>query len=364
MSLIRHRSLCVAAGAATAALFLTACTGGSAQSGGASGAAQSGGAQSGTAGAKITVLSHDSFEFPEELLTEFTEKTGITVTIQAVGDGGTLANQMVLSKDAPQGDVVYGIDNTVAYRLKGEKVIADAGITSPNAALDLASQPGLIPIDHGDVCVNFDKKWFEAKGLTPPASFEDLTKPEYKDLLVAMNPASSTPGMAFMLSTINHFGEDKWAEYWKGLKNNGLKVTSGWSDAFSVDYSAGEGAGLRPMMVSYGSSPAYSVTDDGSATTTGAIPATCYRQVEYAGVIEGSESPEAAAQFVEYMLTPKVQEAISEVTYMYPVNPEAKVPETLTTFGPLTEKPVLLPADKVAEKSEEWLKTWQDTVQG
>ncbi|MDO5700104.1 MAG: thiamine ABC transporter substrate-binding protein [Bowdeniella nasicola] len=317
-----------------------------------------------TDGASIVVLSHDSFDFPEELLDKFTEDTGIEVSIQQVGDGGELANQLVLTKDAPLGDVVYGLDNTVSYRLSGEGVIADAGVTSPNAELDFAGEPGLIPIDQGDVCVNLDKTWFDEKGLEYPATFEDLTKSEYKDLMVAMNPASSTPGMAFMLATIEHFGEDGWVQYWKDLKTNGVKITNGWSDAFSVDYSAGEGEGPYPMMVSYGSSPAYSVTEDGNDTTTTALPETCYRQVEYAGVISGSENEAAAAEFVEYMLTAPVQEAISEVTYMFPTTNDAKAPEDLTTFGPLADKIRQLPADQIAENAETWLRTWQSEVIG
>ena len=347
--------------AAAAMMSLTACAGQSPQS--AADVAASGAAAV-EATESLVVLSHDSFEFPQELLDQFQKDTGVKVTIQAVGDGGTLANQLVLSKDAPLGDVVYGVDNTVSYRLAGQGVIEDAGVASPQAELNFAGEPGLVPIDHGDVCVNLDKTWFAAKGLTPPATFEDLAKPEYKDMLVAMNPATSTPGMAFMLATIKHFGEDGWTNYWTSLKNNGLKVTEGWSDAFSVDYSAGEGAGPYPMMVSYGSSPAYSITEDGTDTTTASLPATCYRQVEYAGVLAGSDKVDAAKKFVEFMLTPKVQEAISEVTYMHPVNKDAKAPESLVKFGPLSQTPVIVPADTIAQKAEEWLKAWQATVIG
>ncbi|RRC94741.1 thiamine ABC transporter substrate-binding protein [Schaalia canis] len=351
---------------ATAMMGLTACAGQSPQS--AADAAGSDTAVSGAAAAEasesIVVLSHDSFEFPQELLDQFQKDTGVAVTIQAVGDGGSLANQLVLSKDAPLGDVVYGVDNTVSHRLAGQGIIEDAGVLSPQGELNFAGEPGLVPIDQGDVCVNIDKKWFADKGLTPPATFEDLAKPEYKDMLVAMNPATSTPGMAFMLATINHFGEDGWTNYWTSLKNNGLKVTEGWSDAFSVDYSAGEGAGPYPMMVSYGSSPAYSITEDGTDTTTASLPATCYRQVEYAGVLAGSDKVEAAKKFVEFMLTPEVQEAISEVTYMHPTVKEANAPEDLVKFGSLSDTPVIVPADTIAKMAEEWLKTWQATVIG
>ncbi|MDO5726552.1 MAG: thiamine ABC transporter substrate-binding protein [Bowdeniella nasicola] len=310
----------------------------------------------------IVVLSHESFDFPDELLDQFAAEEGVEVTIEQVGDGGELANKLVLTKDSPLGDVVYGLDNTVSSRLAGEGVIADVGIESPNSELDFNGEPGLIPIDQGDVCINIDKSWFAQQELQPPATFEDLTKAEYRDLLVAMNPTSSTPGMAFMLATIEHFGEDGWQDYWSQLRDNGMKVTQGWSDAFSVDYSAGEGEGPYPMMVSYGSSPAYSVSDDGSETTTAALMDTCYRQVEYAGVIAGSENEAAAKAFVEFMLSVEVQEAISEVTYMYPTNPDASAPADLEKFGPLAEQITTIPTDTIAEHADQWLRQWQATV--
>lgn len=321
-------------------------------------------APSEAAGGELVVLSHDSFDLDAALLEQFTKETGLKVAIQPVGDGGTLANQLVLTKDNPLGDVVYGLDNTVSYRLAGAEVIDNAGVASPNTELDFAGEPGLVPIDHGDVCVNLDKVWFAEKSLPHPATFEDLAKPEYKDLLVALNPATSTPGMAFMLATINHFGEDGWLDYWKSLKANGTKVAEGWSDAFASDYSAGDGKGAFPMMVSYGSSPAYFVNDAKTESSNAALPATCYRQVEYAGVLKGAKNPEGAKKFIEFMLTHEVQEAISAATYMYPASPEAHAPEDLMKFGPLSEKVVVLPADKIAQNAEAWLKAWQEAVNG
>lgn len=370
MTFVRRSS--VAAIAAVTMLSLAACSGSTeteqsakAMSGTESGvSAMSGDADKAPVGPEITVISHDSFDFPQELLDKFKNETGITVKLQPMGDGGTVANQLVLTKDAPLGDVVYGVDNTVSFRLAGQNVIADAGVASPDASLDFAAVPGLVPIDQGDVCVNVDKKWFADKNLTLPSSFEDFAKPEYKDMLVALNPTSSTPGMAFMLATINHFGDEGWLDYWKNLKANGAKVAEGWSDAFKVDYSSGEGAGSFPMMVSYGSSPAFFVNDEKTESSNAALMSTCYRQVEYAGVLEGSKHTDAAKKFIEFMLTKEVQEEISNVTYMHPVTAEAKASEDLLKFGPLTESPILLPADKVAQNSEKWLKEWQEAVNG
>lgn len=335
---------------------LAACSTGSAPA-----ASTSASASATTASKEVVLLSHDSFDFPKELLEQFEKESGYHVTINAVGDGGTLANQLVLTKEAPIGDAVYGLDNTVSGRLNGQKIIADAGLKALDPADQMASEPGLVPIDRGDVCVNFDKTWFADKGLTPPTSFDDLVKLEYKDTLVAMNPASSTPGMAFMLATIAKYGEDGYVNYWKALKANGVKITDGWSSAFNVDYSAGEGKGSYPMMVSYGSSPAYSVNEAGTETSTGSITSTCYRQVEYAGVLTGAKNPEGAKKFVEFMMTPTVQEAISSVTYMHPYAGNA--PEALVKFGPLSDTSARLDPMTIAQKSATWLREWQAAVQ-
>lgn len=366
--LISHRSS-VAALAAFAMLSLAACSG-SAEAPASAGAAASDTAASAAAsetpaaGGEVIVLTHDSFDFPQELLDKFGKEHGVTVKMQPVGDGGELANKLVLTKDSPLGDVVYGLDNTVSYRVAGKDIIENVGVASPDQALDFSAEPGLVPIDQGDVCVNLDKTWFDEKKLKFPETFEDLAKPEYKDLLVALNPTSSTPGMAFMLATINHFGEDGWLQYWKDLKANGVKVAKGWSDAFGTDYSAGEGAGPFPMMVSYGSSPAYFVNEEKTETTNAALMSTCYRQVEYAGVLKGTKNADAAKKFVEFLLDHEVQEEISGLTYMYPASKEAHAPEDLFKFGPLSDKVVVLPADKVAENAEKWLKEWQDAVNG
>lgn len=357
MSTHPTRSALLAGAALVTLTALSACSAGSSTPA----ASASSMAKTESTSKEVVLLSHDSFDFPKELLEQFEKESGYHVTINAVGDGGTLANQLVLTKEAPIGDAVYGLDNTVSGRLNGQKIIADAGLKALDAKDVMASEPGLVPIDRGDVCVNFDKTWFADKGLTPPTSFDDLIKPEYKDMLVAMNPASSTPGMAFMLATIAKYGEDGYVNYWKALKANGLKVTDGWSSAFNVDYSAGEGKGSYPMMVSYGSSPAYSVNETLTETTTGSIASTCYRQVEYAGVLTGAKNPEGAKKFVEFMMTPTVQEAISSVTYMHPYAGQA--PEALVKFGALSDQSARLEPATIAQKSANWLREWQAAVQ-
>ncbi|MGN8244121.1 thiamine ABC transporter substrate-binding protein [Cellulomonas soli] len=326
----------------------------------ASGAAASG---------SVTLVTHDSFGLSDGLLEQFEEESGLTVEIVQPGDAGVLANQLVLTKDAPLGDLVFGIDNTFASRVIDEGVVVPAELTAP-AVEDAAAyavdgdEGALTAVDFGDVCVNVDHEWFAAQGLAEPTTLEDLAKPEYKDLLVVPNPVTSSPGLAFLLATVGAFGEDAWPTYWQQLKDNGLKVADGWSDAYYVDFTAGGGDGPRPLVLSYASSPPFTVPEGGDVPTTGALLDTCFRQVEYAGVLAGAANPEGAAQLLDFLLSDEVQADIPGSMYMYPVSASVVLPEEWTQWAPLADAPFEVPLADVAAHREAWLTTWSDTVIG
>ncbi|MDO5721415.1 MAG: thiamine ABC transporter substrate-binding protein [Actinomycetaceae bacterium] len=311
----------------------------------------------------VVVLAYDSMDFPQELADAFKQKTGFELEIQATGDAGELANKLVLSKDAPLGDVAFGIDNISGYRAVEAGVFAADPVAAPAEVTELGIKdaPGLTAFDHGDVCVNYDKAWFTDNGKKVPATLDDLRDPEYKDLFVAMNPTSSSPGMAFLAATVANYG-DQWEQYWKDLKDNGVKITSGWSEAFNVDYSAGEGKGPRPLMLSYSSSPAWSVNDDLTDSSTAALLETCFHQVEYMGVLQGAKNPEGAKAFVEFMLEKESQEAISAANYMHPVVAGAKLPEALEKFGPLAPTTHDIDAQTIMTQQKDWLAKWADIM--
>ena len=312
----------------------------------------------------VTVVTHDSFHVSEDLQKAFTSETGYTLKIATSGDAGALVNKLVLTKDAPLGDAVFGIDNTYATRALDQGVIdTSATVTLPKGAESyvVADTPALAPIDVGDVCLNIDTGYFTGKGLTPPATFEDLTKPEYKGLLVAINPTNSSPGMAWLLATIGHFGAGSFADYWKRLAAGGARIAEDWTTAYETDFSAG-GKGTYPIVVSYASSPSFTVSDDGASSSTSALLDTAFRQVEYAGVLKGAANPEGGKAFVTWMLSKAVQEDIPGQMYMYPVLPDAALPEALTKFGPLSKSPVKVEPKEITTHREEWLNTWTEAV--
>jgi thiamine transport system substrate-binding protein len=321
------------------------------------GCSATGAGGSAAADSSVTLVTHDSFGLSEGLLESFEEETGLTVKVVQPGDGGALVNQLVLTKDAPLGDLVFGIDNSFASRA------VDEGVVAPTEAPD-AFEDALVPVDYGDVCINVDHTWFAEKGLVEPVTLEDLTKPEYKDLLVVPNAVTSSPGLSFLLATVGAFGEDGWLDYWTALKANGLKVADGWSDAYSTDFSGGGGGGPRPIVLSYASSPPFTVPEGGTEPTTGALLDTCFRQTEYAGVLEGAANPDGAQKLLDFLLSDEVQEDIPVTMYMYPVSPTAALPEDWTAFAPLATDPFDVAPAEISKNREAWLALWSETVIG
>lgn len=353
---ITRRSMLAGSAATAVGVALAACGSGSSSS--SSGASAS---PSGT----VTLVTHDSFNLPKEIESQFQADTGCSLTVVTMGDGGELVNKLVLTKDAPQGDVVFGVDNSFASRVLSEGVIDTSQTVSLPKGADqylVDGEKALAPIDFGEVCVNVDSDWFSKKGLAAPTSFEDLIKSDYKDLFVAINPSTSSTGLAFLLATIGHFGEDGFADYWKKLVANGTKIDSGWTDAYETDFSAGEGKGAYPIVVSYSSSPASTVSSDGKSSSTASVLSTATRQVEYAGVLAGAANPAGGKAFVEWMLTKKVQSAIPDSMYMYPVNPDATLSEAMQKFGATSDDPIVVEADEITKNREAWLQTWTEAV--
>ena len=313
---------------------------------------------------EVVLVTHESFALPKKLIRRFEADSGFTLDLRSTGDAGTLTNRLVLTQDSPMGDAAFGVDNTFASRALDAGVFADAGLDLPAGADAFALDDGtdrLVPIDTGSVCVNVDTDWFDERGVPAPRTLDDLTDPTYQDLFVLPGAATSSPGMAFLLSSIAEYGDD-WPAYWADLMANGAKLTSGWSDAYYVDFTRGGGDGDRPIVLSYDSSPAFTPTEDGSASTTEALLDTCFRQVEYAGVLDGAANPEGARAVLEFLLSPEVQAALPESMYVFPVVDGVELPADWGRFAVQPDDPYTVdPADITAQR-EEWLTTWTDVT--
>jgi thiamine transport system substrate-binding protein len=286
--------------------------------------------------------------------------------VRKVGDAGALTNQLVLTKDRPLGDLAFGVDNTYASRALDEDVFA--AYDSPDAQqgpqrYQLDDTGRLTAVDFGDVCANIDPAAFEALRVPEPKTYADLTKPEYHDMLVTEDPATSSPGLAFLLGTIAELGEDGWREYWVALKGAGMKVASGWEEAYTQDFSGSSGQGDRPIVVSYASSPAAEVGDDGKPKTK-ALLDTCFRQVEYAGVLNGAKDADAAKKVLDFLLSAKFQAALPDQMYVYPAREGVTLPAAWQQAAPLPAKSASMPAADITKNRERWIDEWRGLVQG
>jgi thiamine transport system substrate-binding protein len=327
-----------------------------------------------TAGSKtVTLVSHDSWAVSKSVLKDFEKKTGYQVKVLKDGDAGQAVNKAILTKDNPQGDVFFGVDNTLLSRA------LDNGLFQPYTAkgLDKVGAPyqldkdkhRVTPVDYGDICVNYDKKYFADHHLTPPQSFADLAKPAYKNLLVTENAATSSPGLGFLLGSAAQFGDTGWQGYWKKLKANGVKVVDGWEQAYYQEFSgSSEGrkaGGDRPLVVSYASSPPAEVIyakKRPSTAPTGVSYGTCFRQIEFAGLLSNAKNTKGAKAFIDFLVSREFQEDMPLNMFVYPVVQGAKVPAEFTEYGKAAQHPETMAPGKIAANRDQWVKSWTSLV--
>ncbi|MDW3219180.1 MAG: thiamine ABC transporter substrate-binding protein [Acidimicrobiales bacterium] len=316
-------------------------------------------------GLTLTLVTHDSFAVSDETLAAFTAETGVTVELLASGDAGQMVSEAILSAGNPLGDVLYGVDNTFLQRA------LDGGIfeayDSPGLAVvptefQLDADHRVTPVVYGDVCVNY---WIDAlpDGVTPPTTLEDLTDPALAGELVVQSPESSSPGLAFLLATIA--GTDDWEQYWADLAANDVEVTAGWEDAYYGSFVAG--GGDRSLVVSYASSPpAEVIFADPPVDTppTGLLLDSCYRQIEFAGVLAGTDQPDAARQLIDFLLTPTFQDDVPLNMFVFPVSDEATLPPAFVEHARLSDDPLILDPAEVEANRDEWTDRWVEIVLG
>lgn len=346
-------------GAGILALTITAC---GAPTGGDSGSTTA------TANEPVTVrvLTHDSFALTEALVTDFEQTSGITVEFIAAGDAGEVVNRAVLASGNPDGDVLFGVDTTLLSRAIDAQVfdpyVADAPLDPDLVA---AGEGVVTPIDDGDVCINIDDRWFADRGIPAPSSLADLIEPSYADLLVVANPATSSPGLAFLLATVARFG-DQWPEYWQSLRANGVQVVNGWSEAYLGEFSAGGGEGHRPLVVSYATSPpaeiVYASDPKPTEPSTSVMLDGCFRQVEFAGVLRGSPQPQAAREVVDWLVSPQVQADIPLSMFVFPARRDTPLPDVFERFAVRPTAPLTMDAQTIADNRETWVEQWTQIV--
>ena len=316
----------------------------------------------------LTVMTHDSFAVSEDVVEYFENQNHVQVQFLEVGDTGTALNKAIISRGNPLADIFYGVDNTFLSRALSEEIyepyqspVLDE--IDPGFVIDKSYHA--LPVDFGDVCLNYQKSYFNERDLAPPDSLEDLIDPAYEDLLTVQNPATSSPGLAFLMTTIGYFGEDGYLDYWNSLVDNKVNIVNDWETAYYAAFS--QAGGPDPIVVSYGSSPPFEVIFseeplEDAPTAAVVSPGTCFRQIEFVGILKGTEKRDLAEKWIDYMLSPIFQEDIPLNMYVFPVNRNAALEETFQKYLQIPEITADIHPDQIAENREKWIIDWTEIV--
>ncbi len=318
---------------------------------------------------EITLMTHDSFSVSAGVIALFEKAHNAKVVFLKAGDAGEALNKAILSRNNPLADLFYGVDNTFLSRA----LAADMFIPRPSLhlsdvddSLELDPSHALVPVDFGDVCLNYDRAWFKIHDIQPPTMLDDLVKPQYKGLLVVENPATSSPGLAFLLATISRFGEDGYLNFWKQLKFNDVLITSGWKEAYWGKFSAASD-GDRPLVVSYASSPAAEVfyaKEKPAQSPTGVVigHGSAFRQIEFAGILKGTDQEALAGELLDFLLSPSFQADIPLQMFVFPANNKAVLPEVFQKHASITQEPATLSSDLIQSRRDLWLGQWTELM--
>lgn len=318
----------------------------------------------------LTVMTHDSFAVTDTVVKAFDQANNAKVTFIKSGDAGAMLNKAILSKDSPLADVLYGVDNTFLSRALAAGIYESYDPPSLKlipAEFQLDATHQALPVDYSDVCIIYDKTYFTQHHLPVPQRLEDLSNSQYKGLLVTEDPATSSPGLAFLLATVKHFGENDYIGFWKDLRQNGLVVVDGWETAYYTNFSGSSGKGSQPMVVSYGTDPAAEVmfattplSDSPVASMLG--PDTCFREIEFVGILKGTSHRALAEKFIDFMLGKKFQADMPGQMFVYPVLPNVTLPQAFVKYAQTAPSPAVLAPDIIAVNRDAWIQAWSAAV--
>jgi thiamine transport system substrate-binding protein len=315
----------------------------------------------------VVLVTHDSFAVSKPVVRAFERETGLRLRVLQTGDAGEALNKALLTAGDPQGDVFFGVDNNLLSRA------LEADVFEPYESAELERVPKpyrlddqhrVTPIDHGEVCLNVDKEWFRSRRIEPPKTLAQLTELRYRGLLVVENPATSTPGLAFMLATVAAFG-DGWTDFWRNLRANDVLVVDGWEEAYTVRFSGSSGKGSRPIVVSYASSPPAEVIFAGrplAEAPTAVVEASCFRQVELAGVLRGAPNEQGARELIDFMLSPAFQRDVPTSMFVFPVRAGVALPSAFERWAVVPARPLSLPPEEIGANRDRWIREWTDVV--
>ena len=313
-------------------------------------------------GTSIDLVTYDAFLPPEGAFERFTAETGITVNLLQSADTGTMVSQAVLTSGDPIADVMFGIDNTFLCRGLSNNIFHPyQASTLSNLSSDLLLDPyhRVTPVDYGDICVNY---WIDEVG-EEPSTITQLTSSKYEAQFVTQNPETSAPGMGFLLATIAYFGEDGWQEFWTDLRENDVAIESGWTESYYGDFIAG--GGERSIVTSYLTSPIAEfiyAPEPLETPPTAVISDSCFRSIEFVGILRGTDKPIASALLVDFLTSTYFQELLPETNFVLPANTKAKIPQVFQDFLPTNITSSTLPPEEIDAGRDQWTEQWTQIV--
>ena len=317
---------------------------------------------------EVVLVTHDSFAISKDVHGAFERESGLRLRILQGGDANEMLNRALLTAGNPEADAIFGIDDSVLSRALEGELLEEYRADGLDSVAEEFVPPDerVTPIDHGEVCLNVDRAFFADRGLAPPRRLEELSLPRYRNLLVVENPATSSPGLAFLLATVARFGEDGWQGYWRSLRANGVLAVDGWEEAYTQQFSGAAGSpGKRPIVVSYATSPAAEVifaAKPAPTAPTAAIEDGCYRQVEYAGVLRGARNEEGARALIEFMLSERFQADVPGSMFVYPVREGVGLPEAFVEHAIVPDEPLALTPAEIEAGRDRWVDEWTRIV--
>lgn len=317
-----------------------------------------------SAAQELRVLVHGSFSLPKPLLAQFESDSGIRLAIVKGGDAGEMLNKLILTRAEPIADVVFGIDNLLVAKADAAQVLDPYRGPAAGRSVRVALEGPVVPVDYGYVTLNYDKGWFAARAVALPGTLDELAGPLWRNLVALPNPATSSPGFAFLVATISGLGEEAAFDWWARMRANGLRVTKGWSEAYYTEFS--RNGGTRPIVLSYASSPAAEVfyskeklTEPPTASLF--LDGGVMRQVEGVALVRGARQHEAAGRFIEFLRSAPVQQALQSTMWMYPVETGAARVDALRYAVEPARFQDPAPA-LVAARGAQWVARWTRVV--
>ncbi len=320
----------------------------------------------------LTVLAPQSLVVDDEVIGRFEQESGISVLFRNIGPATDMVERIVEGGSVPSGwDLVYGIDN--------QQMVAaiEAGLFQPYAAAGLADVPDhleidssqhLLPVSHNYVMVNADRDYFEREDIDPPASLDDLRRPEIASLLALPSPETDQAGRGFLAATARYFGEDAFIDFWADLDEGGAQVAANWTEAYLGAYTVGSsGEGDRPLVLAYASAPAADAVftpgaGDSPPSVALDLPGAGFHQIDLVGIAADTPRVEQARALVEFLLGPEFQASVAQRMFAFPVLPDAETGQSFAEHARPPAEPVNMEPSILDDRMQSWLVSWQGAM--